>query len=547
MQIELKNYRGVSDAQLTMAPIALVAGPNGSGKTSIAQAVAAGLNRNAAPIEGIAKNAAGQLMRDGAKRGHCQVGDETGHVKANWPGATVSEEGTPPWASDIACGLASIVTMKPKDAAALLIGAIEATPTLDDLKAALPETDDTLLGQVWAAIQKDGWEIAYKRAQERGTKLKGAWEQVTGERYGSAKAEGWKPAGTPEAGTEELQSELTALRTDLEEAIANQAVGDAEVQRLQGLIDAGKAAEAALPKLESDKANGDKHADKLLAEFNALPQPETVETWAECPHCKGHLVVVSRTEVRAPADGGVTAEENEQRQAAIDAKRAEIERTNTALLQLGGQRSSALQAVSLASVATKQLSAMPKGGTTAEQIQAIRNDIADAETDLRSVQAAASAEKIHGDIGTNQDVIEALAPTGVRQTVLNKKMGEFNGALARHSQAAGWATVHIAEDLATSLGGRPYILLSESEKFRVRVTLQVALADLDGSDAVIVDAADILDRAGRNGLFKMLKASSLRALVCMTMNTLADVPDLAKAGLGHSYWLADSILAPVGA
>lgn len=546
MQIELKNYRGVSDAQLTMAPIALVAGPNGSGKTSIAQAVAAALTKNAAPIEGIPKNAAGQLMRDGAKRGHCQVGDETGHAKANWPGATVSEEGTPPWASEIACGLASIVTMKPKDAAALLIGAIEATPKLDDLKAALPDTDATLLGQVWAAIQKDGWDIAYKRAQERGTKLKGAWEQVTGERYGSAKAEGWKPAGTPEAGTEELQNELKELQTELETAIANQALGGSEVQRLEVLIEAGKAAEAALPKLESDKAKGDKHADNLLAEFNALPPLETVDTLAECPHCKGHLVVVSRTEVRAPSNG-VTAEENEQREVALDAKRAEMAKTNNAITALLGEISRAQRTIEEAAGAAKQLASMPSGGATADEIQRLRDTIAEAQTDLRSVQAAASAEKIHGDIGTNQDVIEALAPTGVRQTVLNKKMGEFNGALSRHSQAAGWATVHIDDDLATSLGGRPYILLSESEKFRVRVTLQLALADLDGSDAVIVDAADILDRTGRNGLFKMLKASNLRSLVCMTMNTQADVPDLAKAGLGASYWLADSILAPVGA
>jgi hypothetical protein len=547
MQVEIKNYRGVSDAQLTMAPIALVAGPNGSGKTSISQAVAAALTKNAAPIDGIAKNAAGQLLRDGAKRGKCVVGDESGNVTANWPGASVSEEGTPPWASEIACGLVSLVDMKPKDAAALLIDAIEATPTLDDLTAALPDTDETLLGQVWAAIQKDGWEIAHKRSQERGTKLKGAWEQVTGERYGSQKAEAWKPSGTPEAGTEELKAELDGLRAELEAAIANQAVGEAEVQRLQAQIEAGTAAQASLVELQAHQEKGNAHADKLTAELGALPKPETVETLAECPHCKGHLVVVSTTDVRAPAEGGITAEENEQRQAAIDAKRAELLRTNNARTQIGGQIASAMQTISLATAAAAQLEALPKGGATAEQIKELRNDITDAETDLRSVQAAASAEKIHGDIGANQAVIEALAPTGVRQTVLNKKMGEFNAALARLSKSAGWGGVRIDEALGTYLGGRAYILLSESEKYRVRVTLQVALADLDGSEAVIVDAADILDRIGRNGLLKMLHASGMRSLVTMTMNTQADVPDLAKPGFGRSYWLADSVLAPVGA
>ncbi len=547
MQVEIKNYRGVADAQLTMAPIALVAGTNGAGKSSIAQAVAAALTKNAAPIAGIAKNAAGQLLRDGSKRGHCVVGDDTGTVKANWPGASTTEEGSAPWSTEIACGLISLVDMKPLQAAATMITAIDAMPTIDDLKAALPDTDDAMLQQVWSAIQADGWDSAHKRAQERGAKLKGAWEHVTGEKYGSAKAEGWRPVGMPEAGTVELQQELTDLRQELEKAIANQAVGQAEVQRLQAQVQAGTEAEGRIEKLKADQENGHAHADKLTAELGALPQPETVETLAECPHCKGHLVVVSKTVVHAPVDGGITAEENEQRQAAIDAKRAELQRTNAAIQQLGAQLSSAMQAVSLASVAKKQLGAMPQGGTSAEQIQKLRDVIADAEADLRSVSAAQSAEKIHGDIAGNQLVINALAPDGVRQTVLAEKMGQFNSKLARLSETAGWAAVQIGDDLSVTLGGRAYILLSESEKYRARATLQVALADLDGSDVVIIDAADILDRTGRNGLFKMVKASGLRALICMTMNQAADVPDLSKAGLGQSYWLAENVLTPVGA
>lgn len=546
MQIEIKNYRGVADATLKMAPIALVAGINGAGKSSVAQAVAAALTKNAAPIAGIAKNAAGQLLRDGSKRGNCTIGDETGSVTANWPGASVSESGTPPVATDIACGLISLVDMKPKDAAALLISAIEATPTLEHLTAALPDTDPAMLQQVWSAVQADGWDSAHKRAQERGTKLKGAWEHITGERYGSQKAEGWKPTGTPEAGTEELQAELVELQAELETAIAKQALGGSEVQRLEAQIAAGTVASAGLDGLKAQQERGNAHAAKLTDELAALPKPENTETLAECPHCKGHLVVISSTDVRAPS-GSLSAEENDQRQAAIEAKRSELQRTNAALLQIGGQITSTMQAVSQAEAAQAKLDALPSGGTTAEEIRQMRDILAEAETDLRNVQAALSAEKIHGDIGANQLVIDALAPDGVRQTVLAEKMGQFNGALHRLSASAGWAPVTIADDLSVTLGERPYILLSESEKYRARVTLQVALADLDGSDVVIVDAADILDRAGRNGLFKMLKASGMKALICMTMNQLGDVPDLAKAGFGKSYWIAENTLAAISA
>lgn len=38
MEITVKNYRGCESAELSIAPLALVAGINGAGKSSIAQA-----------------------------------------------------------------------------------------------------------------------------------------------------------------------------------------------------------------------------------------------------------------------------------------------------------------------------------------------------------------------------------------------------------------------------------------------------------------------------------------------------------------------------
>jgi hypothetical protein len=85
-------------------------------------------------------------------------------------------------------------------------------------------------------------------------------------------------------------------------------------------------------------------------------------------------------------------------------------------------------------------------------------------------------------------------------------------------------------------GGRS-TLLSGSSRYRMAATLQVAMAIEDDSDAVLFDAADILDSAGRNGLIKLAQAADLPVLVCMTMRQ-EQVPDLAKIG-GASYWLND--------
>lgn len=548
MKIEMKNYRGVASASLTMAPIALIAGVNGAGKSSIAQGIAASLTKNAAPIAGIAKNAAGQLLRDGAKRGSCTVGDDTGNVTANWPGASISEEGTAPYASEIACGLISLVDMKPKDAAALLITAIEAAPTFNDLKAALPKVEAPMLQQVWQAIQTDGWDVAHKRSQERGAKLKGGWEHVTGEKYGSSKAEGWQHdlVKDQDLTAEGLTTELAELKRELETALQNQAVGAANIAHWEKQVhDAATARESmATVKAAQDKLSVS--ISELQAKTQALPRPETPEALVECPHCKGHLVVVSRSEVRAPVEG-VSPEENAKRQQAIAEAQQQELTLSSEWSQHETNRRSLMNTISAGDAAKKSLSEKSGGNVTPEQLNELRTNIAEAEADLAAVNAGAQAASYHRQIQQNQLVIDALAPDGIRNKVLAQKMGTFNATLARLSGTAGWAPVAITADLSVTLGGRPYILLSESEKYRARVTLQLALSDLDGSDVVIVDAADILDRTGRNGLFKMLHTSGMRALVCMTMNLLADVPDLAKAGFGASYWLTENTLAPIGA
>lgn len=554
MQIEIKNYRGVAQAELTLSNIALVAGTNGAGKSSIAQAVAAAVTQNAAPIDGIAKNAAGQLLRDGEKRGRCVVGDDTGNVTANWPGASVSSEGTPPWASDIAAGLTSLVAMKSKDAAALLISAMEAMPTFDNLSTALPDVSEDMRKAIWSVIETDGWDAAHKRSQERGAKLKGGWEQVTGERYGTAKAVDWQHAylnSLPEGvDLSILKEEADYARIALEQAISGQGAAKAEIDRLSSKVALGLQAGEALSDGGEQVMLLQAEQDKLAAELNALPRPENGESYIECPHCKGHLVIVSRTELRKPSTG-ISDEENAARVAAITAKTNEYESARQATAQATQEMGVLRRQQQEGSEAAKQLDAMPRGNVTADEVGKARAHAERADEEVLKCNAALKAEqdalKLHEQIITNITILDQLAPDGLRQRVLAEKMSEFNGMLSRLSASAGWPVVALADDLTSSLGGRPYILLSESEKYRVRTVLQVAIADLDGSDVIIVDAADILDRGGRNGLFKLLAGTGMRALVCMTLNKIEDVPNLAAAKLGTSYWLNDSILAPISA
>ncbi|RMD61382.1 MAG: hypothetical protein D6826_10040, partial [Alphaproteobacteria bacterium] len=168
---------------------------------------------------------------------------------------------------------------------------------------------------------------------------------------------------------------------------------------------------------------------------------------------------------------------------------------------------------------------------------------------LKAFLAKREADRIHTAIEANQHVIDVLAPGGLRARKLAEAVRRFNAeALAPLCEAAGWRAVTLDNGLEPTYGGRPYALLSASEQYRVRATLQVAMARLDGSEAVILDAADILDRRGRNGLFKMLIAAGLPALIGMTITDPEKTPppDLAASGRGMTYWIENGIAAPLG-
>ena len=74
--------------------------------------------------------------------------------------------------------------------------------------------------------------------------------------------------------------------------------------------------------------------------------------------------------------------------------------------------------------------------------------------------------------------------------------------------------------LGVGNGGRPALLCSESERWRAQASIQLTLAAMTGSRAVVLDRGDILDPMGREGLVKVCAAvlgkCPIAVLVCST-------------------------------
>lgn len=140
-------------------------------------------------------------------------------------------------------------------------------------------------------------------------------------------------------------------------------------------------------------------------------------------------------------------------------------------------------------------------------------------------------------------IAQAVAAVLTGQTVPIKGLRKADaGALVRYGAAGAEVTLDVRYK------ARPFALLSASEQYRARVILTMAMAVIDNSAVVIFDAADVLDKQGRNDLFRLAIGAGIPVLACMTL-LREDADKAASSGKVTVYWLDGGIaerLAPDG-
>lgn len=586
MKTRITNYRGIASAEILLTGIALVAGRNGAGKSSTAQAIGAALTGDAVPVDGVTKSTAGQLVRSGTAKGSVCIETDDGMVDINWPKADVKVTGKAPVSSVFAAGLQNVLEMKESDRIKTLTKYLKAEPTRADLDAKLApmKLPATTVDRLWELIEAQGWDGAHAQVKEKGAKLKGQWELVTNDNYGAKKAETWIPEGYEPnlegASENNLQACVTDARDNLESAIAVTAVDDSKRGELQELVDSIpmlKEKLAGLGKEEIDDTDLEKLRtaltdeqktlstlrDKLqqgISYRDKLPQPKQPKG-TECPKCKALLQIsgeslheikgLSEDEMKARKDmidkagksiAATEAKIKEQEIAVECANKKYSDKLSTISKQkqiLQDMITDTKNKITTAENAAKELAETPEAvQSTGVSVDDCRTALAVAEKRMKAFQSKHQADSLRNSIAQNQELLKHIASDGVRGDVLVKALGSVNEAMATLCNTAGWGRVELTNDFNGQYAGTPYHLLSESEQWRVDVTLRVAMARIDKSACIIVDRADILDKAGRNGLFKMLRGAG-PALVCMTLDSRELMPDLEKAGMGHSYWIGD--------
>ncbi|HHK3884192.1 TPA: AAA family ATPase [Pseudomonas aeruginosa] len=521
-KLEITNFQGLRHAALDVsAPVLLVAGHNGAGKSSLLDGVAMAFNGQ--PRRVSLKKDMAQLVTEGAKKGEARV---------EWLDAAYEVQ---------VCGVAlptgkgSALTDSPFLAYVLdaslfaSLDAKERRRVLFDLSGASTSPNQiaerlVAKGHAAALVEKvkpllrSGFPAAVEQAKAYASESRGAWKAITGENYGSGKAVDWAPELLATVVTEDQVAEagknLQLLEDDLAEA--QQALGaskqarqaaDGRAQRIAKLRELVDLEPRRRNKLTTDEQNQDEWSEKVmaaeLASSGSVPhQPLT------CPHCQGAvdlqagtLVVHQPPEQIADAEAARRLPEYREYLASAQRAVANSQRDLDECLAAAEQ----IKALEAESVEAPSAEAIANGEQAINELRQARDAsraklVALQEALEAATQREASiakAQAAHQDVVAWTGMVDALSPTGIPAEILADAIGPVNDTLKRLSGTAGWSPVQISADIDVTFGGRLYGLLSESERWRCDTTIALAIATISGLRLALLDRFDVLDVPAR--------------------------------------------------
>ncbi len=548
--ITAQNYLGASAVDLAITtPVVLFAGKNGAGKSSLQEAIRHAMGGDAARVA--LKKDLKALMSDGASSSYATVATSEGEFSIVLPSGKGMhfDHGALPFVLDPA----RFARLDANERRQFLFGLFSLSPdgpaVVDALKAR--GCAAAKIEQVRPML-RDGFDAAMKEAQAKARDAKAAWKTITGgETWGKDKAASWKAKKPEETYSKDRIALAERLVAESDDSIAcsNQQIGEARAavhhyadatRRIDGLK--GKAAR--LPAMRDKLARDQAELDDWTGKLATLPEPGSSKPAPHlygCPCCGVALQIVGGelAKYELPEAGPLDPDIETKRKQWQDAVNlftrsvtndqrdiADAERAAAEIKDLEDRLSVPPPATDRLeqALAGHQADRKARAATLAQMFEANRlAQLADENTK--------KAAQAHADVLAWLAIADALAPDGIPAEMLASALDPINERLTDFSGLAEWADVTITRDMDILAGGRPYALLSESERWRTDAMIGAAIAELSGLRLLVLDRFDVLDAKGREDLIYWLDAMAAEglldtALVFGTMKTLpAGLPE----------------------
>lgn len=272
---------------------------------------------------------------------------------------------------------------------------------------------------------------------------------------------------------------------------------------------------------------------EIEEKLKKLPVPKGEGSAQKCPSCKT-LLRVSNGKI-LKADTTLTKEAKakiEKERKTLSIELDNLTKSKTAILN---QNQKLEVKINIAKDAMEKL----KNASTKEDgngVDDVKNRLKLAQERLVAFNKKHFADNKTTSISKNKQLCDILAPDGLRKEKLQSVLHKLNEGLKIICNHGKWKNVKIGSDLNITYNGLSLNLCSGSENYITRFVLQAAFSLRFGDNFLIVDALDILDKKGRNGVFAVLTIFKITSLVCSTIYNKKDLPKLEKIG-GRSYWV----------
>lgn len=582
--IQTSNFLGARavDVKLTK-PVALFAGHNCAGKSSVQEAVRMALTGETVRV-GLKKDYAA-LVTEGQESGFVEVHADDSIYSVVLPAGKGMHADLP--ALTYVLDAQRFARLDPNERRAFLFGLmgletdgkavkerLTATVAPDGAKWT-PRGCDPAKVESIAPFLRAGFDAAQKEAQGKARECKASWKTTTGgEAYGSVKAASWQ-ATKPEVKADELaqaRADLVTVEAEIEtetkrlgelqgraRQVAEQAAS------LNGLRQKAGMYSRIADKLERDKKERDEWKVKVET-LRALSEERRAATDAPkqhaCPDCGAVLMIV---------DGELQPWIHEGPSKVVSAgdaaKLPEYERALTTMENAVANGDRDLAAADAAARTLKDLEDVSGEnecedtdiGALEQRIAAIKLSRRNMQDTIRSLEdaerhAADADEKtkkataLHADVQAWEAIADALAPDGIPGEMLAEALEPINARLEQSAADAEWPRMMIDTDMSIlkrhkDQPPRPYAMLSESEKWRADAMIAEAIAHLSDVRLLVLDRFDVLDLKGREDLIAWLDIMAQdgeidTALIFGTLKALpAQLPETIEA-----FWIENGVV-----
>ena len=551
MNLHITNLRRITTANITLGNLTVLYGPIMAGKSTILKGLDIAVNKLGARKET-------GLLSEGTTEGSVISGVEgKWKTSVTWPANKVDSFGNPPKCDDIAAGITKVLDLKPRELSELLINLLGAKPTKKQLseelqKQGVPETVNFIDEPPTSYICRVGFDYAYSEYKATATKLKGAWEHKTGERFGVKKAKTWTPSGMPFGVTAYNQNQVDYAYAEsvlkLEKAIKVGAANDSLIAELTEQASHSSDLLASEFDLKAHVEIAQQERDKAQkAEKKALMDIPYIDHESyPCPSCgtflNGHGPYVEATEVDLAWVENLKAVHSK----AFDELQLKIK----AHEDLKEKLAQVSQTVKVCKTAKERLQKILDSKSAGESydVERCRSEVAAAEATKKQWYQWNESKDIVATFEIVDKIVGILSPDGLRATCLQAKLKKFNTYL--EELCGDFSTIQVTPEFEVKVGGRPVPSCSTGERWVADLMVQSLLSIISNVDLMLVDVDRSLDGKTKGDVLTFLAnnvcPSVSYVVVAMTESNskrVVDPKDLVEGG--KAYWIQAGNVFPL--